>query len=281
MARVWLAVLFMMGFVGGAVAQTGPCSADDACKIDEGSYHLMAPPDWDGQTPLPVLVFFHGFGSSGRTIFNAGSLKSTFLNNGYIVVGPNGSLRPGSNTRFWPARPNNEGFRDDVAFTRAVVDDVAARLPVQRDRVFVTGFSAGGSMAWMVACYDGANYAGFVSVAGALRRPVPAETCPAGPVRLLQIHGFADGQVPIEGRAIGNWHQGDVFESMNLLRNTNQCRTNPDEITIGDRFRCRDWSASCGGGAARLCIHDGGHGLPRGWSDMAKTWLETPFEPSN
>lgn len=129
-------------------------------------------------------------------------------------------------------------------------------------------------MAWMMACYAGDHFAGFVSVAGALRRPVPDATCPAGPVRLLQVHGFSDTQVPFEGRGIRDWHQGDLFESFDLMRNTNQCRTNPDTIEINDEFRCRSWAESCGGGALQMCIHDGGHGLPKGWAALAREWLE-------
>ena len=117
------------------------------------------------------------------------------------------------------------------------------------------------------------RFAGFVSVSGALRRPVPQAACPSAPVRLLQLHGFADRQVPLEGRGIRDWHQGDVFESFGLMRHTNACRSQPDAIEIGADLRCRDWT-SCGGGALRMCLHDGGHGFPKGWAAIARAWLE-------
>lgn len=128
-------------------------------------------------------------------------------------------------------------------------------------------------MAWMMACYQGQKFAGFVSVAGALRRPIPDGTCPAGPVRLLHIHGFTDKQVPLEGRAIRDWHQGSVSESLSLLRQTNKCRSNPDHIIHEPLYSCRHWT-SCEGGTVHFCLHDGGHGMPIGWAQKAKMWFE-------
>ncbi|MEM9228033.1 MAG: alpha/beta fold hydrolase [Pseudomonadota bacterium] len=253
-----------------AWSQNALCGPEAPCTIDGGDYHLMAPDGWDGATPLPALVFFHGFRSSGASVFRSAGLKRTFGGQGFLVIAPNGAKRPGTDIRAWPARP--DVGRDDVAFTLDVVEDVARQVPLARDSVYVTGFSAGGSMAWMMACYAGERFAGFASVAGALRRPNPAPVCPTGPVRMLQIHGFADAQVPLEGRGIRDWHQGDVFESLSLVRRTNECRSNPDAISIGDPFSCREWS-SCAGGGVKMCLHTGGHGLPAGWTDLALDWF--------
>lgn len=249
------------------------CGADAPCPVDGGDYHLLTPDGWDGESPLPALVFFHGHRSSGASVFRSGGLKSTFSDNGYLIIAPNGAMRPGTDIRAWPARSTGTEPRDDVAFTLAVIDDVVARLPVDESRIYVSGFSAGGSMAWMMGCFAGERFAGIASVAGALRRPNP-EVCAGGPVPLIQIHGFADAQVPFEGRGIREWHQGDVFESLRQIRTTNACRSNPDMIEVGETFRCRTWSDSCEAAGVKLCVHDGGHGLPRGWTDLARDWFE-------
>ena len=272
--KTLLTILILALGLSSATAQT-PCGPDAACEIEGGDYHLLAPEGWDGETALPALVFFHGHRSSGASVFRSAGLKRTFGGAGYLIIAPNGAKRPGTDIRAWPSRPNVG--RDDVAFTLAVVEDAAERLPVARDQVYVSGFSAGGSMAWMMACYAGERFAGFASVAGALRRPNPDPICPGGPVRILQIHGFADAQVPLEGRGIGNWHQGDVFESLSLARRTNTCRSNPDSITIAEPFSCRTWS-SCTAGGLKMCLHDGGHGLPQGWTDMALDWFESEVQ---
>ncbi|SDZ28531.1 polyhydroxybutyrate depolymerase [Jannaschia faecimaris] len=253
-------------------AQPIPCGPDAACEIAGGSYYLVPPTGWDGESPLSALIFFHGHRGSGAQIFRSGGLKGTFGDSGYLLIAPNGALREGSNIRSYPARDG--AGRDDVAFTLAVLDDVAARLPLDRSRVFASGFSAGGSMAWLLACEAGEHLAGMVSVAGALRRPNPTDCAGLRGLPVMQVHGFADGQVPFEGRAIRDWHQGSVWETLDRAQVANGCRSNPDQISMTDIYRIRDWAASCDGAPVRLAVHDGGHGLPRGWTDMARDFLE-------
>lgn len=260
-----------IGLLSPAAAQETACGPDAPCEVEGGSYHLRVPEGWDGESPLPVLVFFHGHRGSGDSIFRSKGLRRDFSEAGYLLVAPNGAIRPGTDYRAWPARPD-AGPRDDVAFTLAVLDDVAARLPLDEARVHASGFSAGGSMAWMMGCHAAERIAGVASVAGALREPHP-EACD-GPVPVIQIHGFTDVQVPLEGRGIRDWHQGSVFDSLDLARSANGCRTNPDEITLGEPFRCRVWNASCEAAPVALCLHDGGHGLPPGWTETARDFLE-------
>lgn len=270
MLRVMLIFLFL---AGPGLAET-PCGRDASCSVSGGDYHMIFPPDWDGSSRLPALIWYHGHNSSAASVFRSRGLIDTFVENGYLLIAPNGAQLPGRKTRAWPARLDGRERRDDVAFTLAVLDDAEARAPIDTSRVFVAGFSAGGSMAWLMACHAAERFAGFASVSGAHRRPVPEAECPSGPFRLIQIHGFADKQVPFEGRGIRDWHQGDLFESLSLARSTNACRSNPDTINIGDAFRCRGWQDSCATGALRMCIHDGGHGLPRGWTDLARAFFE-------
>ena len=84
-------------------------------------------------------------------------------------------------------------------------------------------------MAWYFSCYSTMKLAGVYAVSGALRRPLPqpgvkqadgsiATTYPGGARKLIHLHGYADRTVPLEGRGIGNWHQGDVFEGLAVRR---------------------------------------------------------------
>ncbi|MEX0311637.1 MAG: PHB depolymerase family esterase [Tateyamaria sp.] len=219
----------------------------------------------------PALVFFHGHNATGQMIFRGG-LKSDFADAGFVVIAPNGTPIPGRQTRRWAGRDGSE--RDDVAFVLDVIRDAGSKADFDPNRVYVAGFSAGGSMAWLMACKAAEKFAAFVSISGALREPNDTANCPNVPVRIMQIHGFADNQVPFEGRAIRDWHQGSLWDSLSLARAANQCRTHPDDINMGDRFRCRTWESSCADGAIRFCEHDGGHGLPRGWTTLAREWFD-------
>ncbi len=249
-----------------------PCSKDTPCEVQGGEYYLAFPESWDGTSKMPAIMFYHGHNSSGLSPLRSRGLRESFLDRGYLLISPNGVARPGG-VRAWPARPGHGGGRDDVAFSLTVLENVAAKIPVDLERVIVSGFSAGGSMAWMMGCYAGDRFAAVISVAGALREPHPDGLCPNPAPRALQVHGFADKQVPFEGRGIREWHQGDVHETLSLFRRTNRCRSNRDTIEVGETWRTRHWR-SCQFGDLAYAEHDGGHGLPRGWTNLAVEWFE-------
>ncbi len=256
---------------GGARAEA-PCPLEAPCEVSGGEYALALPGDWDGATPLRAMVFYHGHNSTMASTIRSAGLRESFVDQGWLLIAPNGAAGE-TGVRRWPARPDAD-WRNDMAFTDAVLEDVAARVPLLGSPV-VAGFSAGGSMAWMYGCYEGDKVAAVISVAGALRRPNP-ETCPSPPPRALHIHGFADMQVPLEGRGIRAWHQGDAHETLALFRHSHDCRSQPDAIEIGVLWRSRSWD--CADGLFYL-EHDGGHGLPRGWTEKAVEWLRTGGAP--
>lgn len=266
----YLAIFLMAMTPLYVAAGERPCTVADPCEVADGDYLLSFPPGWDGG-PLPAIVFFHGHNASAKSTVRSDGLRESFVKRGYLLIAPNGAPRA-SGVRSFPARPGFGGGRDDVAYTLSVLDDVSRRVPLDRKRITVAGFSAGGSMAWMMGCYQGRHFNAVISVAGALRRPNPA-TCPNPSPRGLQVHGFGDAQVPHEGRAIRDWHQGDVHETLSLMRRAIGCRSNPTGIMIGE-WRSRVWERCAHGDLAYL-EHDGGHGLPRGWTEIARDWLET------
>ena len=270
MVRIWTLIACLFALSAHAEET---CGVDRPCAIGTGTYYVATPPGWDERTPAPVIVFFHGHRSSGSAVMK-GSMRETFTRAGYVVVAPDGAMLPGSEVRAWPARPGFGGGRDDIAFTFAVLDDLESRMPIDRNRIVVGGFSAGASQAWMIGCYSGGKIAAVIAVSGALRRPVPEGGCPGGPFRVLHIHGFSDRQVPLEGRAIRDWHQGDVFESLSLARGADACPSLPSRIWQEDIYRCREWTECGSGRDIRFCLHDGGHMLPKGWAPMALDWLE-------
>lgn len=279
MKHVLLAALICLPAV--ALGFERRCDAEDGCAIEgpaPGTYHIAVPDGWTPEPTVPqkVLVFFHGHGGSGRATIRGSGMVRRFTEAGYVILAPDAAAIPGRTVRGWPARPGVDGGRDDVAFAEAVIDDATARLGLGGTDILMAGFSAGGSMAWMFACYSDMPLGAVVSVAGGLRRPNPEHACPAGPRRLLQIHGYADRQVPLEGRGIGTWHQGDVFESLSLLRTTNGCQSLPDTVTIDDTTWCRDWNGCASGSAIRMCLHPGGHGMPPGWVQRAMDWHRPP-----
>ena len=250
-------------------AKAQDCGPDAPCEAEYGSYHLRLPA---GEGPHPVLIWYHGHRGNGASIHRSGGLERDFLNNGYALLAPNGYQQEEGGPRSYPARAGAP--RNDVVFTMLVLEAARQRANLDMSRVYAGGFSAGGSMAWLLACEEGYQLAGMVSVAGALRRPNPTDCAGLAGLPIMQVHGFADGQVPFEGRQIRDWHQGSVWEALSRAREANGCRTNPDSIEMEEAFRTRLWDASCAGAPVRLDVHDGGHGLPQGWTARARAFLE-------
>lgn len=253
---------------GALPANAQDCGPDAACEIEGGSYYLRLP---DGAGPHPVLIWYHGHNGSGVSIHRSRGLERDFLDNGYALIAPNG-VQSASGSRSYPAREGSP--RDDVAFTFAALEAAGARADLDMDRLYAAGFSAGGSMAWLFACEAGAQLSGMVSVAGALRRPNTTDCAGLTGLPVMQVHGFADGQVPFEGRAIRDWHQGSLWDILDRARTANDCRSNPDTIEVGDQYLTRMWDTSCALAPVQLDIHDGGHGLPQGWTARAQAFFE-------
>lgn len=256
-----------------AIGEPGNCGIDAACAVESGSYFAKAPEDWEGTTPLPTIVYFHGYGQSGRSVLRNSALMRAAEAAGFLVVAPNG-LR-----RSWSVEGVTSNRRDEIAFVAEVTDAVAARWPVDRSRLWAAGFSLGGSLAWEIACRDGHEFAGFLPVSGAFWRPVPA-ACPSGPVSMLHVHGRGDRIVPVDGRpGSGGKRRGDVLEGMAFWRGHNQCSGPELQSTGDDGLLCREWQGCSGGERLALCLYDGGHSAPKGWYPRAFRWMrgETPF----
>lgn len=112
---------------------------------------------------------------------------------GFLVAYPNGVQRT------WNAGvccgPAARLGVDDVGFVCAVVDAVGAEQPVDPARVFATGISNGGHLAYRLAVERSERFAAVAPVAGS--DLTTAE--PSRPVSILHIHGAIDQHVPYGG----------------------------------------------------------------------------------
>ncbi len=264
MMRVARYVMGLSLITGTALA----CNAETSCMLETGEYRVSLPSGWDGASPLPAAIYFHGWQSTADATMANEKLREAFDDIGVMLIVPQGEEKS------WSHVGSPTQARDEIAFVDQLLADVRSRWPIDESRFWVTGFSQGGSMAWDVACYRGDEFAAFAPVSGAFWEELP-ETCPAGPVNLRHIHGFVDNVVPLEGRAIRTWQQGDVFESFQIMREVNGCRTNPAEFDLSDQRRCRIWNGCQSDRVLELCLHDRGHMAPEGWVADSWNWVQS------
>lgn len=259
-------------------ALTRDCQGETACAVPLGTYHVVLPEN--GKTPPPVAIYFHGYSGSGLGVIRNEGLIEQFTRRGYAVLAPNGLDPDGATGKDaktnWTVPGGRDTGRDDLAFTLQFVEDAVTRFGLDRERVLITGFSKGGSFVWHIACTQGDRFRAYAPVAGAFWEPLP-KVCGAGPVDMMHIHGFTDQTVPIEGRRVGGgaFTQGDTFASLDILRRANRCESDrPNAFAMGDVLDCRIWNECAPGREIRFCLHDGGHGLPKGWVPAVLDWFE-------
>ena len=268
------AVVLTMGLASTAEA----CSQTTDCEVALGQYNIALPEGVEG--PIPAVVFVHGFGGSGKGVFNNKSLTRSILDRGYALIAPSGLKAEGRNGGSWSFHPDWEPRRDEIAFLTSVRDQAIAEHNVDPDRIVLSGFSIGGSMTSYLACQEPDAFSAYAPLGGSFWRAHP-EGC-AGPVRLLHTHGWTDGTVPLEGRILRNNQltgetvaQGDVFHAMTIWRETNDCvNMKADRFVTEGAFWHRAWDRCAPGSALEFALHPRGHIVPQAWAPMMLDWYE-------
>ena len=247
MRVVALLLILFLAPLGLAAAD---CSGEVACEVGDRSYHIRLPDDWDGQSAMPVLLHFHGWGRQGDLIVKHRRIAGHTRRRGVLLVAPNGL---GRSWDFWRA-----GGRD-VPFAVAVIADVAKRFPIDRSRIYISGYSYGAAMAWRFACERGSGVAALLAISGTISQDTD---CAEAPREVRQVYGFADSVMPFPFGPAGEetysvllWRElmgGDAERAFGTWQAV-------DWLTL-DR---RGWD--CDHGRVTLDLHEGGHFIPHGW----------------
>lgn len=145
-------------------------------------YVVRIPEDYRGDRPVPVLVFLSG--GDGRAMVGALYMQDFFARTGFIAVFPQAP-------RFW--------WEDAaVRLVHEVLRAVRATCNVDPDRVYLAGFSNGGTGVISCARAWPDQLAAAVSVCGAGIDGPPGASFLSnlGPLPLLFVHGEKDSVIP-------------------------------------------------------------------------------------
>jgi polyhydroxybutyrate depolymerase len=264
-----LAVSLLGCFFPFVAAATCPQSGE--CILPSGRYLAFPPKGWDGKTPLATLVFLHGYSQTPENYAEPTGWFMQFGEKEKVLI-----ILPEGKEKTWSYAGSPMENRDDAAFIEDVLDDVEARYPVNKKRLWLSGFSQGASMVWYAGCAFGDRFAALAPVAGAFWEPLPP-SCAKGPLNMLHIHGTADEVVPMQGRPIGDrWRQGDVMQSIAIMAGSNACKAadfKPAQ-SAASMDVCETMAPQCSNGKEpqiALCKHTGGHWfekeyLEAGWA---------------
>ena len=249
MRQILFALALLMPVPAGAEER---CHAETPCPLGDRSYHVKEPDGWDGISPLPVLLHFHGWQRQGTLIVKHARISGATRRRGVLLLAPNGRNKTWN---FWTAGT------EDVAFAAAVLADAAKRYPIDPDRIYVSGYSYGSAMAWRFVCERGRGIAALLAIAGTLRQ---GESCAEAPREVRHVHGTSDTVMDFPFGP-----DGDTTYPVALWRRAFGCGAPQDagdwQVTDRDEFTRTVWAECTTGGPVTLDIHDRGHFIPRGW----------------
>lgn len=252
----------------------GPGDHSRTVHVDghERSYLVHVPPHATPDTPLPVVLAFHGGGANARTMVEFSGLSEKADQAGFIVVYPEGSGRLERMRTFNAGNCCGQaaaGNVDDIAFVRHVLDDLQGVANVDRRRVFATGMSNGAMMAYRVAAEMSDRIAAIAPVGG----PMGTRECrPARAVSVMHFHGDADEFAPFaggKGRGPSGTDFYSVDHSIGAWVDANGCRKTPLVTQLPDREQdgttvrqVRYASGRDGAEVVLVVVEGGGHTWP-------------------
>ena len=185
--RLPLCMLAVCWTVVGAMA--GPGTSVETLEVDgkSRSYRLHLPSTVSGR--YPIVFSFHGLNSNAEQEERLSQFSSLADREGFIAVYPEGVSAK------WRFMGRSDA---DVLFTMAIVEKLAAELPIDRRRIYATGISNGAQMAWRLACDRPDTFAAFGFVSGGYFKVCGAPPRPP----IILFHGTRDRLLPYDGRGM-------------------------------------------------------------------------------
>ena len=247
----------------------------------------------DAATDQPPLVIgLHGGGGNAQDFGRRTRIKKMAEKYGYIIVLPQGA-GSGGRRGSWNANSTvgldyaEKNQVDDVGFVAAILDQMAVTVAYDTARVYATGMSKGGMMAYYLACRIPERLAAIAPVAGTLS----AQSCDPGTtgVALLHIHGTKDENVPWKGgagklsRRGANWPA--VQPGIDLFSRANQCDMNTTSQRIAKDVVCMTRSCKSRYSVEVCVVEGGGHAwpgtLPARWQRRTNTYVSPHFDATD
>jgi polyhydroxybutyrate depolymerase len=253
-------------------------AGDFTYRIDHGGskrkYIVHVPSSYRASSPAPVVLALHGGG--GFAEYQAKDenygLISKANQAGFVAVFPNG-YSPFRTGKFatWNAGTCCAGARDknidDLGFLRAVVDDVAKRMSIDRSRVYSIGMSNGALMSYRLACEAPDLIRGIMAVAGTDNT---TQCEPKRPVSILHVHARNDDHVNFQGGAGSATRDASKVTNFKSVPDTiakwvklNRCNPKPERVLEGRGATCEQYTGCADNTRVKLCVTDGGaHSWP-------------------
>lgn len=255
-------------------------------------YVLELPTGYDGNTPAPVLIAFHGSGTSAQDFLGQGyGNVRTGAAGRVLLVGPNALVRSGETTWIDPSASQNNGVtQTDIDFFDALVAHLTTSYCIDSRRIFAMGHGDGAVISNQLACVRGNVLRGVGPFAGAGPDESGGSTC-VGKVAAFIGHNPKEGDATECAKVSGGscpwtmlWSETG-WPSTQYWSNKDSCSalgTMPTAAfagnsTTGDPLPCQSLAGCDSSYPVTLCLYDysdqydGPHAFPVEWGAKAAT----------
>tara|TARA_B100001989_G_scaffold237980_1_gene201022 strand:- start:2338 stop:3606 length:1269 start_codon:yes stop_codon:yes gene_type:complete len=186
-------------------------------------FYIVNPSNLNSDNQLPLLISLHG----GADYADANMQYTGFLDiineKGFVAIFPQGTVAAGKGDTGWYAGGDCTNLEVcDLSFVERLIDYSIEDLNIDKNRVYVSGFSNGAFMVYTLACFLSNKVAAFAPVSGSMS-PDDYQICnPQRPIPVIHIHGTSDDSIPIQG----NDYVTPLQQVSSYLSSLNNCSQN-------------------------------------------------------
>ena len=218
------------------------------------TYWIHVPRGYESGRPIALMLVFHGGGGTGIGMEAATGFSPFADQHDFLVVYPQGLAFSalGSGYTSWAATGPLDSIAngvDDLRFVSDLLDALQRRYCVDPQRIYATGFSAGGAMTSFLTCGLTGRIAAFAPMSGDAYQ-FKGGCQPSHPTSITEFHGSADPYelyVGIPAREDPDWRRTGVLEWLTTWAARDGCTGGPRAFLQEPKVLGEQW-AGCPNG---------------------------------
>lgn len=233
------------------------------------TYLVHLPTGYTGNTALPLVIVMHGGFGNALSAENISKFSIKADTENFIVVYPEGVKGGVLNASSWNAgsccgyASNND--INDVGFIDSLLNTLVTQFAIDTTRIYASGMSNGGFMAYRLACELSDRIAAIAPVASSMNL---TSCTPNRPVPIIHFHSYIDSNVPYlggVGDGFSNHYNPPQDSVMNAWGNLSNCGVIGDTVVNNAQYTLTKWTnCECGTEIHHYITQDGGHSWPGG-----------------
>ena len=230
---------------------------DFECMIGARTFLLHVPASYTGQTPVPLVLDFHGFTSTADAQRRISGWLQKSDQQGFVVAYPQGQNNAHRTQGLCCGNPDP----NDPQFHRAIVTQIRLAGRIDPGRIFATGLSNGGAVSHTLACTASDLFVAVAPVSFQLAgggkdfATTVANCNPPRPVAVIHFHGTADNVAPYANGVLDSLGS---LASLEAWRQVQSCNPNNVDTRFTSNTVCERHSGCEGGAFVSLCTVQGG-----------------------